>query len=74
MNDQILHNFTSKILNVTQKSKGVNFVDVRNKLQKMMSRDIISFQNRKLLYTQVAEFISSQIRIIDEIESTLNFL
>ena len=59
------------MLNVTHSSKEVTFEDVRNKLQKFMSKDMISFQSKKLLYTQVADFISSQIRIIEEIESKI---
>ena len=46
----------------------IKIEQVRNKLQKILSRDIIAFQSRRLLYTQLAEFISSQIRLIEDIE------
>ena len=55
---------------MTQKKKELSVKEVREKLKTILSRDIINFQNKKLIYAKLSKHLSEQIKIINDIEGT----
>lgn len=69
LKEQVLHNLSSQILKSIDKGNVKSMGDLRETLKLYFSKDMIDFQNKKIIYSNILEHIENKIRFINEIES-----
>ena len=68
LKEQVLHNFASHILKAVDKGEISSRTSLREKIDLYVSRDLIEFQNKKLIYLNIIDYIDEKLRFIDELE------
>lgn len=70
MQGQVIHNLASMILKKTEKNPNINIKELRTAVKEFINSDIISFQNRKIMLDNVADFLSNKIHFAEDIEGS----
>ena len=58
------------ILKKTEKNPNIDIKELRTSVKEFINSDIITFQNRKIMLDNVADFLSKKIHFAEDIEGS----